>query len=200
MAIFNEILVARYSRFMQKLFGMKGDVAVKQIAGEVMPVIPFFVGAEMRFLELWDRYGGVSSQPATAAVTSGSRIINPAGSNVIAVIEKVLILSSVADPGIGLDNGLTASLANPDVTRRLDSRSRAVGNLLTSHATSPVAGNQFGATGVTAGSPTDFIQTDIQEFPLLPGDGLQVRTSVVNTTLTISYVWRERFLEDSERQ
>ncbi len=37
MAIYNEILAARFSRFVQKLCGMKGASAMRQVAGELAP-------------------------------------------------------------------------------------------------------------------------------------------------------------------
>lgn len=57
------------------------------------------------------------------------------------------------------------------------------------------------ATGVSpiANQMTDIIVTDIQEIPLLPGNGLQVVTSNVSQILNVIGWWRERLLEESER-
>jgi len=48
-------------------------------------------------------------------------------------------------------------------------------------------------------TPFDFIGTDIQEITLLPGDALQVEDTVVNQQVVVSFIWRERLLEESER-
>ena len=70
LAIFNEIENARYARMLQKLSGVKGNAPVRQLAGEVMAVLPIFNGAENRYLEGWNRFGqGLSLEWAT---TSGS--------------------------------------------------------------------------------------------------------------------------------
>jgi hypothetical protein len=48
-------------------------------------------------------------------------------------------------------------------------------------------------------NPSDFILTDDQEITLLPGDTFDMRSVTVNAGLTINVIWRERFLEDTER-
>jgi hypothetical protein len=50
-----------------------------------------------------------------------------------------------------------------------------------------------------ANSFFDFIIDTIHEFPLLPGDAIQVQSGVANQASNISWMWRERFLEESER-
>src|SRR5438034_3476406 len=94
MARFNEILVGRYNRFVQKLLSMKGDAPVPQLASEFQPIIPTFSGVENRYLEGWDRFSITLSQTAVAAQTNGLQFRNPAGSNVIAVFEKWAFLSN----------------------------------------------------------------------------------------------------------
>ena len=70
MARFNEILVGRYNRLIQKLFGMKGDAALFQFSTEMMAVLPMFMGNENRYLESWTLFGLSLQQAAVAANTS----------------------------------------------------------------------------------------------------------------------------------
>src|SRR5713101_5173625 len=95
MGRFNEILVARYNRYLQKLFGIKGDAPVPILASEIMPSFSLFSGIENRFLESWYRYGIGIDIPAGAAGKNGQvRLRNPSGSNVLGVVEKVTMNST----------------------------------------------------------------------------------------------------------
>src|SRR5258708_33716745 len=96
MAIFNEILVGRYNRALQKLLGIKGSPPVRQVGGEIMPILGMFYGVDNRFLETWYRYAFNFDQPAIAGLTTAVRFRNPAGSGVIAVLESVKIWSAGA--------------------------------------------------------------------------------------------------------
>lgn len=202
MARFNEILVGRYNRAVQKLFSMKGAASLVTLADEAMPVFPFFWGAEMRYLEGWERFGAVSSLvAAVAAQNTAVRLRNPAGSNVIAVIERIFGIPGAADTLL-LANTLASDtdLAQAVGQSRLDNRGRAKAVLIASAGNNSVGGLSIGAVGVGANLHADFIITDIQEIPLLPNDQLEVRTVGLNETLRAGFVWRERFLEESERQ
>jgi hypothetical protein len=52
----------------------------------------------------------------------------------------------------------------------------------------------YGANG-----SAQFIQTEHHEITILPGAAVDVIGNVLNQGLTVSAIWRERFLEDSER-
>src|SRR6266851_4747570 len=67
MARFNEILVGRYNRSLQKLLSMKGQAVMPQLASELQPTFSFFSGAENRYLESWERFG--NRQPPAALAT-----------------------------------------------------------------------------------------------------------------------------------
>src|SRR5713226_5812707 len=96
MARFNEILVGRYNRMLQKLFSMKGAAPMPQLASELAPTINFFSGVENRSLEAWNRYGLLLSITAGAATNSLLRIRNPSTTNVIAIIEKLTVNNNTA--------------------------------------------------------------------------------------------------------
>lgn len=200
MAVFNEILVGRYNRALQKLLSMKGEAPVPQVASEVMPVLPFFWGAELRYLEGWERFASGLLQAALAAQPSILRLRNPTAANVVAVIEKLTLGMTVADnPIIGLGGGVVADLAAVATPGRLDARGRPKPSLIFSGGNQASVVTNVFVLPIQANIALDFIVTDIQELTLLPGDTLEVSTQVVNTSLRAGLIWRERFLEESER-
>src|SRR5215467_14446494 len=97
MAIYNEILAPRFARFFQKHFSMKGSTAVRQLAGEVSVSLPIWSGIENRWLESWERFAANLAVAAVAAQVSNSQLRNPAGSNVVMVLEMASIEVDVAD-------------------------------------------------------------------------------------------------------
>lgn len=200
----NEILVGRVNRGLQKLFAIKGEPPVPTLASEVMPVHMLFNGVENRNLEGWERFGFAWFTPATVGQTSGIRWRNPVGSNLMAVLENIEIGISVADTLINLRLGQTAAdLTSPDTpgSNRLDARGRKLSTMLMSHQASAGSfGQSIGQFAIQpAVSRGGIISNENQELTCLPGDAIQVDTTVFNEVLSVSFIWRERFLEDSER-
>lgn len=214
MAIFNEILAGRYSRALQKLFGMKGGAAVRQLAGEVTPSIPFFSGVENRFIETWNRWAAVGDAGPTAANQSGVRIRNPVGSNIIAVIEKLSVCEATGTDRLLIQQGTTAadlSTVNGVAGNRLDARQAfttatvapvCIVSQQSSAVALPALGNQFTLWGnfALANTSYDYVWDENQELTILPGDALQFSALTVNVRFLASIQWRERSLEESERQ
>jgi hypothetical protein len=204
MAIFNEILVGRYNRALQKLFGIKGPPPVRQIAGEISPSVGMFYGVENRFTEAWDVFENVVSQAGVAAQDSRVMLRNPAGQNVFAVVESILISNvNAAVQNVNVELGtFGANLATVAQTLSLDGRQRRQSSALISFANSVPPG-VFAflrkLPALAAGASIELMQYENQEYPLAPGDGLQIRTVELNVFLRISIRWRERFLEESER-
>src|SRR5258708_40293223 len=115
MALFNEILVGRYNRFLQKLLAMKGGPPAPQLATEIGTNIQLFHGVENRYLEGWQRFGGQFSVPAAGVGNVGGfRFRNPAGNNVITAVEWLLCRSVAA----GL-TGLFHILIGPHISAGL---------------------------------------------------------------------------------
>src|SRR5216117_1814690 len=108
MATYNEILVGRFNRFLQKYLSMKGDAPAVQLAADWQPTIEFDAGVELRYLQSWNRYAVLQATVAQAANTSGVRLRNPSTSNVIAVIEQLAVSASVAD-NIDVSQGAVAT-------------------------------------------------------------------------------------------
>ncbi len=204
MARFNEIQVGRYNRYFQKLFSMKGDAPAPQLSSEIGIELLLFHGVETRYLEGWDRYGVQMSNAAVAATVGSFRLRNPSGSNVVAVIEKLLYVNSgTLNDRIDVFQGpVTADLATLNaVDIRLDSRGRTRATTIISQQAGAAAGfgtRKLSASVISTGN-FDFIITENQEFPLLPGDGLHLESATANNAGICSFFWRERFLEDSER-
>lgn len=200
MAIYNEILAARYARMLQKLFSMKGPVPAKQLAGEIQPVFPFFAGAELRILEGWNLFGFTVTAGPVAAQNSACRFRNPSNSGVIAVVTRISFQPGAADT-VNLDLGAqTADLATVTVPGPWDPRSTFVGStIITSQSTNVAA---FGTNiwkGNILAQDTPIMQYEGQEIPILPGQALQGRTTTVNNAVVMNVWWRERVLEDSEK-
>src|SRR5216683_1744621 len=97
MAKFNEILTGRHNKMLTRLFSMKGSAPAPQLAGEIMPVHLFFSGVENRFLESWNRYGFFATIGPTVGQTEAVQIKNPAGSNIVTVLESIILSGNAAE-------------------------------------------------------------------------------------------------------
>ncbi len=199
MAIYNEILVGRFNRAIQKIMGTKGQPPVRQIASEIMPTISIFYGAEHRYLESWERFARGGSQGPIAAQNNAARLRNPAGSNMVVVVEKLLYGCQIADvPAVDLGAVTVDLTVAPG--QRLDPRGRPNPTAVFSVGNNVVLATVIIlSTQLAAGGSVDFISTDIQEITLLPGDAITVRSGAVNTQSSFGFIWRERFLEEPER-
>lgn len=206
MAVYNEILAGRFNRALQKLTSIKGSPPVRTLGSEILPVFPMFWGVENRYLESWDRFGAYVNQPAVAANFSQVRMRNPAGSNIVAVFEKITWFDANLSPEIDI----LAMQVGPDLgqlatgvaltANRFDNRGRPQPTLLMSRtAAAQPSAIQLAVTVAGPAGVYDIIVYENQEIPLLPGDCLTIGNSGTNTSLNVNFWWRERFLEDSER-
>lgn len=206
MARYNEILVARYNRALQKLLGMKGEPPAPQLASEIQPSLLFGAGVENRFVESWNRFAQATVTAAAAANQSAVRLRNPGGSNVIAVIEKMTHAFTVADQGFVAHGQALVDLANNfNAATAFDSRQAgaAVLRYSSQNTTPSVPGLQnqgiLCIAHAAAAATVDYIFTEDQQIVLLPGDALQMVENTVNVAMETTFWWRERFLEEGER-
>lgn len=203
MAKFNEILVGRYNRALQKGFGVKGTAPTPILSTEVQPTVVLFRGVEDRTLEGIESFGISSASPAVAAQQSQVRLRNPAGSNIAVVLEKLIFHSAIAS-GVQLGIDQTSpqvDFATIDPAIPLDRRQRtAASSLIISRAAAaiPFLGGLIGACNLPATSNFDWILTVRQEFMIFPGISLILTNNTVNAALTVDVKWRERFLEPDE--
>ena len=209
MARFNEILSGRISRALQKLTSIKGEAPAPVLGSEILPVFPMFWGSEIRYLESWQMFGSFAAISASPGNLNLFHFRNPAASNVIAVITKIYF----GNPSISACNviveGPNPSTAADDLLStpnfaRFDARGQQNTNMKLSFG-NPVSdtwpGNNkawFGAQMAT-NTDIDVLTTELQEFPLLPGDAFRIAGLTVNLASYCSVMWRERFLEESER-
>jgi hypothetical protein len=204
MAVAGEIQIGRINRFFTKWLGSKGSSPRMTIGGELIGVIPLWSGVENRFLDSWGIFGFGIFLPAQAAATVGLRLRNPAGSNVIAVIEKWSINSTAAgNVTLSVSNSTNTDLTTATVgSGRGDGRGVTVPVSIPSSsiATPGNLGSVIGQFELGSANPYDIILTDDQECALTQGSSIQVVTNTNNLALYTSIWWRERALEDSERQ
>jgi hypothetical protein len=202
MARFNEILVGRYNRYLQKLFAMKGDAVSPVLSTEIQPNLNLFHGVENRWLEGWSRFGNSDTVAATVGQTNATRFRNPAGSNIVVVLEKLLFSSVTAQQFQVSVGPATADLTTVIAAQALDSRQSSLGaTLVTSESIlspAPLLGVILRPV-VLASTAYDVILYENQEIAIPPGQALQINETVANSTDIFSALWRERFLEDSER-
>lgn len=209
MAIYNEILVGRYPRMLQKLFSMKGAAPTKQLAGEVTVTLNLFSGVENRFLESWDRFGQALNIPAAATFQSGVRVRNPAGSNIIVVFERITYSETANDQPFvtfgadSTDLTTVVGIANTTLDRRTARPSPTV--IMSRQNTTAVVPALASTTTlenifIGANVPREMIAFEDQELLLSPGMAMQISANAVNQALVTTWIWRERFLEESERQ
>ncbi len=207
MAKFNEILVGRFNRALQKLLSMKGGPPSAQLATEITPNIQFnSMGQDFRALEDWYRFGLLQSTAAVAAAQSGVRLRNPANSNRIVVLEKISCGIAAAAPAF-TEMILETQTTNVDLAAVVainanvswDKRKNSGSALFLSSA-APAAALSLGRAIVGSSIDTtfDFILTDNQEVILSPGEAIQIRMTTVNQQLDTTWWWRERFFEESE--
>jgi len=211
MAIFNEILSGRYNRALQKIFAVKGGPPVRQIGGEIMPIVSIFSGAENRFAEGWYRYGFAVANAAIAGLTTAARFRNPTGSNSIAVIESCKLWTAAAmamDIRQRANLAADADLGTPSQPFSLELRTRTglQNQMSTSmHISTDLAGNQQGTQiwflqMPAGGTPLELINCEDQEWVIDPGQWVQIFSNLANTAWVVNFTWRERPLEESERQ
>jgi hypothetical protein len=203
MAKYNEILVGRYNRMLQKLLSMKGEAPAPQLSSEMQATFSIYYGVENRYLESWQRFAKRFFVAAVAAQFGDLRIRNPVTSGTILVLEKILIENTVAHEfvtqlqTIGSD---LASIQSP-AGNRLDARHAINPTAIVSQTTIGAVPNTFLILGgaVAANQQVDLITYENQEITILPGDALDVIHAVANQALACSFMWRERALEDSEK-
>lgn len=206
MARFNEILAARYSKALQKLFGIKGSTPVPVLASELTPSYAILSGAEDRFVQGWDRFGFNLFTAGVAGQIVAIMIRNPKTSGAVAVFEKIKWQCQNAGDQSVLSSGAQASdlgtIITPSTNFNFDNRGRTGSALIVSRAQAAAIADLNTTRDVDVGLANtnyDKIGTDIQEIPLLPGDAIQLRGVTLANSFQATFWWRERPIEDSEK-
>jgi hypothetical protein len=206
MAKYNEILVGRFNRGLQKLLGIKGEAPVAQVAGEINATIDIPRGVEDAYLFGWELYGVGINLPSNALFRSSILIRNPPGSNLMAVIEKIriakigVLANAVEDISFVTQNSVIADLAtlNTGVPRDFRARSNPTLRISSTSASAITFVGPLGEFGVY-NEGADFIVTPNQEIPMIPTVWIGLQSQDLNQQLFVTIFWRERFLEESEK-
>lgn len=205
MASLNMIQHGRYNRALQKLLSLKGQAQITDIGSEVIASLPLFWGAEMRYLESWDRFVIGESRAAGAGNVGSFQLRNPVGSNIVAIVELLEVaVSTAATVTLSGAHGQSTDLATvyPGIIYCWDPRGRNSSTCIASHNEAVSQANlavTLRQPVMAANTLVQLVTTDIQEFPLLPGDAIRLTQQTAAQTNTWGIMWRERFLEESER-
>ena len=206
MAVYNEILVGRFNRGIQKLFGIKGGPPARQLSSEIAVNHQLQSGVENRYLEGWNIVAASYQAAASGAgQSSGIRVRNPKASNAVIVVfalTYVDLTTNTANNYGSLTQGstildlTTGATAPPTLDSRFAMSSVAI---VSTQINPPGVLNVVRFFPHTLNVQVDLIQPQV-EIPLLPGQALQVTSApVTGSSPLINIMWRERFLEDSER-
>jgi hypothetical protein len=182
---------------------MKGSPPAPQLSSEIITSLNLFHGVENRYLEGWERFAAAVGPTGGAGQNSAVALRNPLGSNIIAVLEQIFIWTPGASGNFSVQRNVSADLAllvSLTSNRVPDTRQRSSPTLLMSTSTNAAS---TGVTMLSVSSVTNqlvqVINEENQELPILPGDGVQIQNNTVAQQVNVSWLWRERFLEDSER-
>jgi hypothetical protein len=210
MAQYNEILAGRFNRFVQKHFSMKGREGMPTLSADLAMQMAFNSGAENRYLESWDLFGRLQSFAAPGAGNfTVFQLRNPAGSGVVAVVNRAQWSETIASTTIGTQvtllvvRGATTDQNSVISAFAWDQRSQRVGSSailsVNTAAVAAIGGTPFGVANISqlAGTLGDFIPPG-GEIPVLPGGAVQIFSGSQNDTASGAFWWRERALESSE--
>ncbi len=204
MARYNEILVGRYNRRLQKLLGMKGEPPAPQLSSEIQTSLQIFTGAEERYLESWELHQFfVQFGLAGVGFVNHLRIRNPATSNVIAVCESARATQGGTQDTFFLRSETTATDFSVNTSNtNLDARGRIHSSLVISTSQAASIGTNsktFAAVASLSQNGDFFAGSAAEEIPILPGDALTMFQLTTNIQAIYQMRWRERFLEEGER-
>jgi hypothetical protein len=183
---------------------MKGGPPSPQLASEISPALLLFSGVENRYLEQFELFAATTTLAASVGNNGAVQIRNPAGSNVIAVVEKITVSTTVAGEivasvGSGVDLTTFAAVARGDGRSR---QNPAMIASATNAALTANLGNLIWRNFVPANTPVDLIMDENQEVPLTATGAtgaVRVTSSSANVGFSAAIWWRERLLEESER-
>lgn len=200
-----QIQGGRWDTILRRLFPVKGPVIAPALGAEIVPTVtiqPFL--DEMFYLERTVTCVGWGTDAASAGNYSHMYLDNPAGSNKIAVVERLWVTGPGGAGQFYFGFCASPGTTNPGTkTRDLRARPGAYGPASDQTTCAVDALTQAGSMGVvsfmweTGGTASE--ELPIEPFILEPGSALFCRPSVQNTGVTVNFFWRERFIELSEQ-
>lgn len=196
----SELQQTRYDNLLRRVGGIIGPGSkVAEALAELFPVIEVeSVPLELMRLTGW-RLGMASDvRVAQAVLNNQGQLFNPADSGKLVVLERVDVQSDTAQH-IEYDVGSNALTVDVGNTRARDTRD-GIGSIL-------IAQNRHvSQAGTIATIGSLFIEADVMFTlappqgicVLAPGTGFVITTTVQNTSMIRTFLWREREAEASE--
>lgn len=200
MAHYNEILAARFNSILNKLLSMKEGAPAPSLSSDIVPTIQL-EGDRPEYAFL----GGVRLAAGFVGVAAGgagnrsvAKLVNPAASGVLVVIEKIVVHSTVASKTFVIRTGTTGG-ATATGSRVRDARwGFMVPAALVQSVNGAAVNGQILSfwPGQSNGTATAaFIDT---AFVLPPGTDIAIEPGVDNEGVSAGFFWRERAIEPSE--
>lgn len=197
-----ELQQNRYDKLLRRVGGMIGAKSmVNDALGELFPVIEVEkVSLELLKLTDWRLGVGSSEQVALAANNNQVQLFNPVDSNMLVVPTHIWIRSATSQfiRFTFLGTPLTNNVGN--ILPR-DTRDGITGGVFAQVRNVQQVGG-LPATGqifVVGNVGFDFNDQDGLAV-LAPGTGLNLSTNAVNSSLQVTFFWRERTAQQSELQ
>lgn len=197
----SDVWVGRINRWIEKLLDVKGGPTVVDVDPSIVIDVPFDRPADERFQLGWNSFGAAINTAAVAASNAQAQIRNPAGSNVVAVLESCIVqqLTATTRSSITLQEftaqvDLTTVVTPTPMDRRMNFQGSNM--IISATGNGPFGNGVLGC--VVSGISFQFIQYENQELQILPGDGIRLGNNTVNEAISVSFLWRERALEPSE--
>lgn len=195
--------IYRFSRWLEARFNVKGGVPIVDINPSLDLCYSYVNGNDDRYLQGWNRFGFGVGQAGAAAQNAALQLRNPAGSNVIAVVERLgvkVTAATFSTVQVSVKyTGTITDFGTPVASTAIDGRQQQ-GSALVASSTA----NGVGFTGVLYFAPclnaleTQLIVTLNQEIVLTPGSAFIAIDQTLNEGIQINCFWRERALEQSE--
>jgi len=172
---------------------------VNDSLNELFPMIDVETqNAELAFLATWRLAFGSTLQGALAANQNVSQIFNPVDSGMLVVLERVDILTNTDQ---NIEYALTTTpLTNFTANVGFRDTRGVISSLPVTQLRDVQQPGSIATFGIIFALDLGTFTMEEKKgmFVLAPGTGLSFSTTTVNTSLNITYTWRERVAEPAE--
>lgn len=200
MALFNELQVGRFNGVLHKLLNMKDNAPAPQLAGDIVAGITL----ESDRPE-WAYLGGTNLLIArgfvagVAAQVSQAQLFNPANSNVLVVVDRILMYSTAAVSRFTV-NRTAAIPGGSGAGSARDFRLGPPGGASTARVLGITPAGASVLSLGEMGAPANVTASWDLPLILAPGTGIAVNNQTVAADLGFTFSWSERVWELSERR
>lgn len=200
MALYNEILEARFNRGLQKFLTLKGAPPAPQLSTEIQPTfsLPIDEG-DLGIFSIGFFRGFVTVQ-ALAAVNSGIMLRNPANSNVVArILYQTWAANTINTRIQAFLSSPLADIATAVALARFDPRVPPATLSISGTNNVATAGTQYDILLNASVQQTNISNQVLSPTLLLPGNALLFVTIDLNVAISMAFAWSERQLTEAER-